>query len=85
MPESPEVLRARARLAILTRHRKAKDPELIEAKRDYQVTMLRDHVRRVVDGMPPPTPEQIAGIRQLMGPGSPAAETVAQNKQEISA
>lgn len=55
MAESSEVLRARARLAILTRHRKAKDPELIEAKRDYQVAMLRDHVRRVVDEMPPAT------------------------------
>ncbi|MGH3786576.1 MAG: hypothetical protein ACRDRG_08505 [Pseudonocardiaceae bacterium] len=75
MPNKDEQIRkVQARMAILSRHRPADDPELLEAKREYTSLMFEDHVERAVAMAPPLTPEQIATLRRIMGPGSPAAE-----------
>lgn len=58
--------RERARVAALRRHRPADDPLVAEAERDLRAARLRDHVRRVVDEMPPLTPEQVSRLTLLL-------------------
>jgi hypothetical protein len=57
---------AARRAAILTRHRPADDPELIDAKRDHAVLAIEDFVSRVVASAPPLRPEQIERLRGLI-------------------
>lgn len=58
MPESTEVLRARARHASMIRYRPDGDPERIAAARDYAELLLAQHIRTVVAKFPPLTNEQ---------------------------
>jgi hypothetical protein len=60
--------RERARLAALKRHRPSDDPEITEAKRDLDVAVLEEHVRRVVDGAPPLSAEQRDRLAVLLRP-----------------
>lgn len=63
---SPEVAHERARVAILTRHRPADDPELIASKQRLKAMMLEDHVVRVVSEAPPLTADQIDRIASIL-------------------
>ena len=56
----------RARVAVLTRHRPADDPELIEARRNLKALRLEDHVKAVVDSAPPLTAAQRDRIHQIL-------------------
>jgi hypothetical protein len=69
MVESSEVLRARSRYAILTRHRPDNDQERMEAARDYRALSLEQHIQRVVAEAPPFTDEQRDRLRVLLAPG----------------
>lgn len=73
---APDVASARARHAILTRHRGAEHPTTRDAARDLRAAQLAEHVRRKVAEWPPLTPEQRARVAALLsGPddGSGAA------------
>ena len=63
----------RARVAVLTRHRPADDPELIEARRNLKALRLEDHVKAVVDSAPPLTEAQRERIHQILH-GAPTGE-----------
>ena len=58
---TPEERRERARSAGVV------------AGRNRSVRALEDHIRRVVDSFPPPTPEQMRRLRDLFPP-TPADE-----------
>ena len=60
---------ASTRLAALVRHRTPDDPDVVEATRDLRVAQLNEHVRRVVDGFPPLTPEQRSRLAALLVDG----------------
>lgn len=64
---SSDVLKARARLAVNTRHH----PELehTDLKRDLAAAKLEAYVSRVVAEAPPLTPEQLDRIAVLLRPG----------------
>lgn len=63
----------RARVASLTRSRKADDPELVEARRNMRALKLEEYVLRVVDEAPPLTNEQRERIAALLRAGGDAA------------
>ena len=56
----------RARLAALSRHRRADDPELIAERTRLRAKQLEDHVRSVVETAPPLSDEQRARIADLL-------------------
>jgi hypothetical protein len=62
----PLVRAASTRLAALSRHRPADDPEVAEAGRDLRAAQLEDHVRRIVDQMPPLSADQKARLMVLL-------------------
>jgi hypothetical protein len=62
----PLVRAASTRLAALSRHRPADDPEVAEAGRDLRAAQLEDHVRRIVDQMPPLGADQKARLMVLL-------------------
>jgi hypothetical protein len=66
----PLVRVASTRFAALTRHRPADDPEVAEAGRDLRAAQLEDHVRRIVDQMPPLSADQKARLMVLLWGGS---------------
>ena len=55
-----------ARLAILTRHRDADDPELVEARSDFWAIEISEHIRKVVDQAGPLTDAQIGRITTIL-------------------
>lgn len=61
---------ARGRLAALTRHREPGDPAIEDARRDLRAVRLEDHVKRVVDDLPPLTDEQVSRLTLLLRGGS---------------
>ncbi len=63
----------RAKVAALTRHRSPNDPAIAEATRDLAAERLAEHVRAVVAGFPPLTPEQRDKIATLLRPSSPSS------------
>jgi len=63
----------RARVASLTRSRKADDPELVEARRNMRALKLEEYVLRVVDEAPPLTNEQRERIAALLRAGGASA------------
>jgi len=70
MPARDPLVRvASTRLAALTRHRSADDPEVAEASRDLRAAQLEQHVRRVVDEMPPLSADQRARLIVLLRSG----------------
>ena len=56
----------RAKLAALSRHRPADDPEVLEAARDLRAARLEDHVAKVVALAPPLSDDQRARITRLL-------------------
>lgn len=68
VPESPEVLCARSRHALMSRHRLAGDPERIDAARDYAELFLAQHIQAVVAKFPPLTNEQRDRLSALLAP-----------------
>lgn len=67
MPISPETAKLRARIA----GRKSQNPDadVTEEQRELRTLTLEEHIRRVVENAPTPTPEQIARLRALLPPG----------------
>ncbi len=65
---SSPVLRARGRVASLSRSRPADDPELIGARQTLAAEKMADYVARVVAEAPPLTDEQRARISALLRP-----------------
>jgi hypothetical protein len=71
MPARDPLVRvASTRLAALARHRSADDPEVAEAGRDLRAAQLEEHVRRVVDQLPPLSADQRARLIVLLRSGS---------------
>lgn len=62
---------ARNRLNALQRHRGPNAPEIADARRDLRAAKLRDHIRRVVDDLPPLTDAQRAELAALLTPSIP--------------
>lgn len=62
----------RARVAALSRSRRADDPELLDARRSLKATRLEDYVNRVVSEAPSLSPEQLDRIAVLLRPGGVA-------------
>jgi hypothetical protein len=72
----PLVRATSTRLAALIRHRPPDDPEVAEAGRDLRAAQLEEHVRRVVDQMPPLSADQKARLMVLLwGGGGDARPT----------
>lgn len=67
MPISPETAKLRARIA--GRKRQNPDADVTECQRALKALTLEEHIRRVVETAPLPTPEQIARLRDLLRPG----------------
>ncbi|RAN72778.1 hypothetical protein B5P43_31790 [Bacillus sp. SRB_336] len=67
--------RAHATVAILSRHRKPDDPQLIDAKRTLRAEKLKAHVSKLVAEWPPLTDEQIATVAHVLYSGGPAKLT----------
>ncbi|WP_104150922.1 hypothetical protein [Mycobacterium intracellulare] len=65
MSIAPDVATARARVAGF-HARPADDPDLINARRDLAYEQLAEHIRRVVDGAPPATPDQLARLNSIL-------------------
>jgi hypothetical protein len=63
MPSPRKV--AAGKVNILTRHRAADDPDLIEARREHAVLAIEDSIQRIVDAAPPLGPEQIDRLRGI--------------------
>jgi hypothetical protein len=55
-----------SRYSAAYRHHGANHPATIAAARDMRAANLTEHVRRVVDGMPPLTPKQRDEIAALL-------------------
>ena len=71
---SPEVLKARSRLATKSRSAvRATDTEITEAKRDLAAAKIADYVQRVVATCPPLTDGQRDRIAALLHAGGGAA------------
>lgn len=65
----PTVASALGRHSALKRHRGPDDPATIAARRDLDVELAADHLRRVVEAAPPLTREQISRLaEQVAGP-----------------
>lgn len=58
----------RAKVAALSRSRRADDSELIEARRNLKAAKLEEYVARVVAQAPPLTDEQAHRIASLLRP-----------------
>lgn len=58
----------RARVASLTRSRKADDPDLVAARQKLKVARFEECVARVVAEAPPLTPAQRDRIAALLAP-----------------
>ena len=71
-PPPPAVAAARARQAILTRHRGPDHPDTLAAARDARAEQLAAHVAREVEKSPPLTPEQLARVASYLLPGADA-------------
>lgn len=66
MSISPETAKIRARIA--GRRRQTPDADVTEEQRELKTVTLEEHIRRVVETAPIPTPEQIARLRDLLPP-----------------
>jgi len=60
----------RARVASLTRSRKADDPDLVDARRRLKTERLAEYVAKVVDTAPPLTAAQRDRIVALLRSGA---------------
>jgi hypothetical protein len=60
------VTKARARVAILTRHRETDDPDLGKAKADLHEARLLEAIQREVAAAPPLTMEQRAKLAAIL-------------------
>jgi len=73
MPEASPALRARGRVAALSRSRPDDDPEYIAARQDLKALVLEEYVRKVISEAPRPTDAQLARIAALLRAGGGAA------------
>jgi hypothetical protein len=64
---------AARRKAILTRHRTADDPELLEVTRDHAALLIEAYVAKIVESAPPFTESQRARISALLAPAADVA------------
>ena len=62
-----------AKIAALSRSRKANDPDLLNARRELAAANLEKYVSEVVAKAPPLTPEQRTRIAALLRAGGDAA------------
>ena len=58
----------RAKIASLSRSRKADDPELLTARRNLKAAKLEEYVARVISTAPPLTDEQASRIASMLRP-----------------
>lgn len=69
---STEVNSRKMRLAALSRHRDAADPELITARRDLRASLLHQYVEHTLAEFPPLTREQLDAVGALLSAGREA-------------
>lgn len=70
-PMSPAALKKRSRLARTTRAHGPSDPATIEARREFDVQRLEDHIRSVVSTWPPltePTLDRLSALLRTVQP-----------------
>lgn len=72
MPLSPERAKARARHNGLKSHHGPDAPETQEARAELRALALEDHIRKVVDAMPPLTEGQRSRLAALLQPSGGA-------------
>jgi hypothetical protein len=67
MALSSEAAKIRGRIG----GKRRQDPhaDITEEQRELKTLTLEEHIRRVVENAPLPTPEQIARLRALLRPG----------------
>jgi hypothetical protein len=61
--------KARASIAAIERHNGPGDPRLPALRNDLAVAGLEEHIKAVVDAMPPLTDEQLSKLAVLLHPG----------------
>ena len=66
----PDVAANRARVASLSRSRKATDPDLVQARTDLAASKAVAHVARILEAAPPLTDAQRTRIAGLIGGAS---------------
>lgn len=81
---SADIAHHRASLARRTQSYPPDHPKVIEAKQHLVVAGLVEHVKKVVSGWPPPTPEQLGHIASLLR-SAPPGSTAAKNRKTIVA
>lgn len=62
----PAWTQARSRLAAEVRRNGPDSPRLDELRRELKAARAEDYVRRLVDGWPPLTPRQLAGLSSVL-------------------
>jgi hypothetical protein len=65
---SPATAQCRARVAGLSYRRDPNDPELVDARRELELSKLEDHVRRVLDAATPLSAEQRTKLAEILRP-----------------
>jgi hypothetical protein len=65
---SADLMRKRARLAALTRHRPADDPDVVQASRDLKVAGAERYIADLVAAAPPLTGDQLARLAAILRP-----------------
>jgi hypothetical protein len=68
LPISPEAARVRARIAGKKRQNPRAD--VTEDQRELKTVSLEEHIRRVVDGLPPLSEEQRTRLALLLSPAA---------------
>lgn len=58
------------KIANRSRYNPPNDPELVELRRDLAVARLTEQTRKVIEGWPPPTAEQLSELRSLLKAGA---------------
>ncbi|MBG0853813.1 hypothetical protein I2W78_18650 [Streptomyces spinoverrucosus] len=60
--------KAQLRARIAGRKRQNPNADVADDQRELKTLSLEEHIRRVVENAPAPTPEQIARLRALLPP-----------------
>lgn len=63
----PQRRKENGRLGALKRFH-PNDPRTLEAEAAVKLSALQEHIKRVVDEMPPLTPEQRASLAEILSP-----------------
>lgn len=66
---NPAARTARATIAAIERHNGSSDPRIPQLRTDLAAAQLEEHIKAVVDSMPPLSDEQLSKLALLLRPG----------------